>query len=143
MIVYLQSGECNNYFPTKKKTWHFKIHLKTPLIFDGKWKVALLEFKASASKTKSKNNTNQTLFIFSNICDESILNGEKNPVLRRVSPYKSNQWDTRFERPIYLTIKKKELLEILFEIYIKDLNNGDASFLQEPVLVTLQFVIEI
>ena len=137
MIVYLQSGESNDYFPDNKPS-NFKIHLKTPLIFDGKWEIALLEFQASASKTKSKHNTNQTVFIFTNICDESILNGEKQQVLRRVSSTKSNQWNICVDTPICLPLKKRELLE--FTVLIKDRYDREASFLLEPVLLTLQFI---
>lgn len=76
MILYLKSDESNNYFP-ENKPWHFKVHLKSPLTLEGKWKVALLEFQASASKTKTLYSSNQTLFVFSNICGESLLDGEK------------------------------------------------------------------
>lgn len=76
MIVYIRSNESNLFFPDNKP-WHFKVHLNTPLIFDGKWTVSLLEFQANTNKSRPVYSLNQTLFIYSDICGDSIVNGEK------------------------------------------------------------------
>lgn len=136
MILYIRSDESNNYF-TENKPWHFKVHLKTPLIFDGKWVVSLLEINATAIKSRNLYSTNQTLLLYSDICSESIIDGEKKPIIRRISMTKLRKWDHIFNRPIYLSVTKNEIYE--FEIYIKDIKGNDASFLQDPVLITLQF----
>ena len=136
MIVYIRSNESNGLFP-ENNPWHFKIHLKSPLVLKKNWLVSLLEFHATASKSRTLYSTNQTLFIFSNICSESIADGEKKPLLRRISMTKTRKWDYIFDSPIYFSINVNELYE--FEIYIKDLQGNDASFLQDPVLMTLQF----
>ena len=73
--MYIRSNESNLNFP-EKKAWHFKVHLKSPLIFDGKWTVTLLEFQANAIKTTPVNSRNQTLFIYSNIWGDSIVKKE-------------------------------------------------------------------
>lgn len=136
MIVYIKSDESNLLFP-ENKPWHFKIHLKTPLIFHGKWTVSLLEFQASANKSRTLYSQNQTLFIYSNICGESIVNGEKKTLLRRVVQTKSRKWDVIYDAPIYLPMSEKEIYE--FEIYLKDVQGRSASFLQDPLLITLHF----
>ena len=76
MIIYIRSNESNHLFPDNKP-WHFKIHLKSPLVLKENWSVSLLEFQATASKSRNLYSTNQTLFVFSNICSESIIDGEK------------------------------------------------------------------
>ena len=134
MIVYIRSNESNHLFP-ENKPWHFKIHLKSPLVLKENGSVSLLEFQATASKSRNLYSTNQTLFVFSNICSESIIDGEKKPLLRRVSMIKMRKWESIFNSPIYLSTNVNELFE--FEIYIKDLQGHDASFLQDPVQLTL------
>lgn len=131
MILYLTSNDSNVCF-SDNKPWRFKIHLNSPLVFHGKWEVALLEFVAHGSKA-----TNKNLDIFCNICEESIVKGEKRHILRRITFDCNRQWNACFYTPIYLNLILKEMCE--FEIYIKDLNDRDATFLKEPVLLTLHF----
>lgn len=133
MILYIRSDESNVYFP-ENKPWHFKVHLKSPLMFNQKWLISLLEFDATATKSRT---TNQTLLLYSNICSESVIDGEKKPILRRISMTKLGKWSYIFNIPIYLSVTKNEIYE--FEIYIRDLKGNDATFLQDPVLITLQF----
>lgn len=133
MILYIRSDESNVYFP-ENKPWHFKVHLKSPLMFNQKWLISLLEFDATATKSRT---TNQTLLLYSNICSESVIDGEKKLILRRISMTKLGKWSYIFNIPIYLSVTKNEIYE--FEIYIRDLKGNDATFLQDPVLITLQF----
>lgn len=58
-------------------------------------------------------------------------------LFRRVVQTISRKWGVIYEAPIYLSMNKKEIYE--FEIYIKDVEDRSASFLQEPVLITLHF----
>ena len=136
MIVYIRSDESNAYFP-ENKPWHFKVHLKSPLVLNQKSTVALLEIEASASKPRTLYKTNTTLFVYSDICRESVLNGEKKTILRRISMSKMNKWQHIFSLPIYLSVAEHEIYE--FEMYIRDLNGNYATFLQDPVLITLHF----
>lgn len=53
MILYLTSSDSIGYF-SDNKPWRFKIHLNSPLVFEGKWEVALLELFAQGSKTTNK-----------------------------------------------------------------------------------------
>lgn len=103
-------------------------------MFKQKWLISLLEFDATATKSRT---TNQTLLLYSNICSESVIDGEKRPILRRISMTKLGKWSYIFNIPIYLSVTKNEIYE--FEIYIRDLKGNDATFLQDPVLITLQF----
>jgi hypothetical protein len=134
MIVYLKSDESNSYFPDNKP-WNFKVRMDSPLIFQGIWKVALTDFYAAGSKTPTK-----ILNIFSNISDTSILGGYHRQILRRVTTEKDSQWNICVNTPFYLRMCLNEIYE--FDIRIKDVNDQEASFLQEPTLLTLHFVRE-
>ena len=136
MIVYITSDQSNSYFPANKP-WHFKVHFNSPLVLKHKVKVALLEIQASANKSRTLFTTNQTLTLYCIFCSESILDGEKKNILRRISMTKMRKWDHTFTVPIYVTVTENAIYE--FEIYIKDLKGNYASFLQDPVLITLHF----
>lgn len=65
------------------------------------------------------------------------MNGEKKTLLRGVVQTKSRKWDAIYDAPIYLQMSEKEIYE--FEIYLKDVQGRSASFLQDPLLITLHF----
>lgn len=134
MIVYLKSDESNAFFPDNKP-WDFKVRLRSPVIFNENWNVGLVEFYASGQNSRIK-----TLNIFSNICDTSILQGNHRQILRRITNQTDDQWGISANYPFYLRLCLKEIYE--FDILIKDINDQEASFLQEPVLLTLQFIRE-
>lgn len=133
-FVYLNSNDSNALFPDNE-VHKFKIHLKTPLILDGFWKIGLLEFDTRDSKRKSKTNSEQFLYLYSNICKDSIVKGEEKPLLRCLKKNVKDGWTYCFEHPIYLTVKRNLVTEMEFDI--KDSNDEHASFLNEPVTLTL------
>lgn len=67
----------------------------------------------------------------------SILNGETRQILRRVTSDNKGHWNVRFDAPFYLRLCLKEIYQ--FDIRIKDMHSREASFLQDMVLLTLQF----
>ena len=78
--IYVKSDESNEYF-SENQTGHIKVHLKVPLYLDDSLKVALVDFHAS-EKTKSK--ANSGLYIYSDICGESIVKGVARPLQLRL-----------------------------------------------------------
>ena len=129
--IYVKSGESYNYFPDKR-LYHFKVYLKLPLYLDGLWKKALVQFQATE---KSKSKASVGLYIYSDLCGESIVKGEERPLLRRLEKNKKSKWDYNIDNPFYLPVRKKELRD--FEIYIEQDDNADASDLSKPVHLTL------
>ena len=125
--IYLQSNESNEYF-SENQTGHFNVQLKAPLYLDGSWKVALVNFHAS-EKTKSK--ASNGLYIYSDICGESIVKGEARPLLRRLEKNKKNGWDFTLDTPYYVPVRRKEIREI--EIHIKQEDDTTASDLVKPL----------
>lgn len=80
--VYIKDNESNLYF-IDNKPYHFKVRLQLPLNFDGYWKVALCEINFSRDTKIRKTHVDDTVFIYSNICKESIVNGGEYSLLRR------------------------------------------------------------
>lgn len=129
--IHIKSDDSDSYFEDNEP-YRFSVHLKLPLYLGGTWKVALVHFHAS-EKVKSK--ASDGLYVYSDICKESIVFGEERPLLRRLEKNKKNEWDYILDNPFYLPVKEKELRE--FEIYIKGEDDTDASNLSRPVRLTL------
>lgn len=129
--IYVQSDESDNYFDDNK-TFRFKVHLQLPLYLEGVWKVALVDFHATENK---KTRASPGLYIYSDLCGESIVKGEERPLLRRLEKNKKSEWDYNLDTPYYVPVKKKELRE--FEIHIKQDDDTFASVLVKPVRLTL------
>lgn len=126
--IYVQSDESNDYFPDNHM-YRFKVHLNTPMSLKGFWKVALVEFHVQGKATGG------VLYVYTNMCKESIVHGEEKTLLRRLEKNKKSEWNYLFDTPFYLPVEKKELRE--FEIYIKLKDGTYATQLTSPVNATL------
>ena len=133
--IYIKSNQSDDYF-SENKVYKFKVHLNTPLNFDGFWKVALVELHAEQDKKIKVKNTN-TLIITTDICEESTVFKTECPILRCLWKNSSIGWDYQFDTPFYIPIRKKEIIE--FEISISNDEGHFASFLKEPLYMTLHF----
>lgn len=131
--LYIKSDESNAYF-SDNRVCRFKVHLSLPLYLNGNWKVALTEFYATRDP-KSQTKTTDALYIYTDLCKESIVHGVEQPLLRRLDRNKKSGWDYILDIPYYLTVKTKELRE--FEIYIKSEAGAFVSDLKEPLHLTL------
>lgn len=130
MIV--SSDTSLDYYP-RNKPYSFKIKLPSVYTFSGLWKIALLDI---VLKEDRMNGSNQ-LYVCSNICSDTFVNGEHYQLLRKVIPSTFGKWSQEFGLVQYQPINKTEITDI--EFYIKDEKNVAASFLNEPVTLTLHF----
>lgn len=119
------------YFPNNKP-FHFKSRFNSPLNLEGKWKVALIEADIRSSHSKE-----ESIYLYSSICNDSIVEGEKQPLLRRLSSVLPGDWNSIFDSPHYILINSQELYDI--DIYITDRDGNLASFLNQPSTITLHF----
>lgn len=133
--LYVQSDESNVFF-ADNTTADFRVQLKFPLYLEGVWKVALVEFHAT-EKSKSTIKADEGLYIYTNLCTESIVHGEERPLLRRLEKSSKDRWDYILDTPFYLGVTKKEIRD--FEINIRREKDGDTPHLMKPVHLTLHF----
>ncbi|KAK3108163.1 hypothetical protein FSP39_002302 [Pinctada imbricata] len=117
------------YYPNNS-SFRYCSHLNSPLILEGRWKVALVEAFLSSSSP-----SHELLYISSNICDDSIIEGRKESFLRRLSPNSPGQWKAVIQSPHYIDVKMNEILDI--DLYVKTESGDWASFLDEATTVTL------
>lgn len=66
-----------------------------------------------------------------------IVDGEKKPLLRKFLCNTTGNWTSNFTNPQYVSVKQNEIYDI--DMYITDKNNNLASFLNQPVTLTLHF----
>ena len=132
-FIYVKSDDSDEYF-SDNTTFKFKVHLKLPLYLPGTWKVALVHFHATEKGT-SRSKSDEGLYIYSDLCKESIVYGEERPLLNRLEKSSKGKWDYLFDNPFYVPVKKSELWEFL--VYIKREDGEDASELMKPVYLTL------
>ncbi|MCG8113111.1 MAG: hypothetical protein N0E59_20360 [Candidatus Thiodiazotropha taylori] len=96
-----------------------------------------MEFEARRGKSRILKKDDEAVYVFANICKDSILDGTEKPLLRRLQMNEKNGWSYIFDKPIYLPVKRKEIIEL--EIYIKAVDGAFATFLESPAYMTLHF----
>lgn len=119
-----------SYYPDNKP-YHFKTKLQQNLIFSGKWKLALVE----VGFTEKKSTNRECLYIYSDLCGETIINGSTAPLLRRVVVDTGK--NAVFKSLYYFPVTKAETNEI--EFVIKNDKGVLADHLQGAVTVVIHF----
>lgn len=107
MIV--NSDQCQSFFPSNK-AYHFRTHIKAPLSLEGTWKVALTEIYI----TESSPLPYKKLYLYSDICGDSIVDGEYHPLRRRLINDHVGYWVEIYELPNYIPVKRSEITDIEF-----------------------------
>lgn len=130
--VIANSNQSLNLFPGNSP-FHFRLHLNTPLILDGVWKVGLSEVYIQDNPVW----TDHHLYIYCSVCDKSVIDGDSRALLRRLMPNENGLWKHIFNPTFYLTVSKSQINNIEFSI--KTDTNKFASFLTQPVTLTLHF----
>lgn len=130
-FVIVNSDQCKEYFPNNTP-YKFKSQLKVPLLMKGQWKVGVVEVDISSSLGKT-----EPLYLHSNVCMESVLDGEEKPILRRLTAASGGDWSNIFTTPFYLPVKGNIIYEI--ELYLTDEEDNLQTFLNQTSTVTLHF----
>lgn len=131
IYVTMSSDKALEYFPNNK-AYKFTSHLNSPLFLDGLWRVALVEAEISCSLSKE-----ESIYLYSNLCGESIVDGEQKPLLRRLTAINQGNWSSIFEAPHYVPVRIHEIYDM--DVYITTSQDELASFLNNTSTVTLHF----
>lgn len=123
-FILIRSNQSNEYFPNYT-SYHFKVRLSDPLLLDGNWRIAIIDFYTKDKIIPVRRN-NTELYLFCDIYSGINVLNNRYSLLRRI-----------FSPPIYLpvSVKRSELYEL--EFHIKDENGEDASFLKSTSSFTL------
>ena len=129
--VTMSSDRALHYF-SQNNPYNFKAHLNAPLLLEGVWKVALVDVDIVSSTSKT-----EAIYLYSSICGEYIVEGEKKPLLRRLPATIRGNWSTNIEVPLYVPVTNNNIYEI--DINITTNQDDLASFIDQPSTVTLHF----
>lgn len=132
MSIYMvfNSDKHSIYFP-QNKPYDFKVHLIKPLNLTGKWMVSLVDFSTETSAL-----IHEHIYLYCDICGDSIIDGSMHPLLRRFWCTGVNSgFSVTFPDMHYKSVSKTVVEDIHF--YIKDVNENVVSFLHQPVSLTL------
>ncbi|MEW8548689.1 MAG: hypothetical protein AB2693_34745 [Candidatus Thiodiazotropha sp.] len=114
------------------KPYDFRVHLSTPISLAGYWTVSLLEI--CIDRGQALKYPTSELFVFSNLCDNTVLGGHDVPLLRRVW-LKDNKQNIIYQVPYDVPLQIGQFQDV--HIYIKDSQGKETSFIQHKVSVTL------
>lgn len=128
------NSQMNLEFFPDNDSCRFRTRFQQPLFTQGLWVVALMDFKSKCS-IKLYNQ----VYLYSDVCDDSIVDGVMKPLLRRfILPSTGNDTiDLEFSILQYVPVRKSEIYDM--EFYLTDEKGNPISFLSEPVSITLHF----
>ena len=129
--IVLRSTDCVDYYKDNK-TYNFRVKLNKPLNLDGSWKIASTDFAFSSTKYFPRQ---ESLYFFSNICQDSLVGCSSITLLRSVFLYNKTDSAKTFANPYYIPVKIGYVNEI--HIYITDHKNNLTSLLDGTSTVTL------
>ena len=132
--LYLSSLDSKQLYPSNASN-RFIINLPKALKISGLWEVCLTEVIYFQDFTTQKKP--QFLLIHSDICEESVINGVKLPILQRCFiPEINNKFVQEvFTHTHYVKMRKQELDRI--EIYITSETGESVSFKKDFLWCTL------
>ncbi|KAJ8321126.1 hypothetical protein KUTeg_001321 [Tegillarca granosa] len=126
--MVLSSKDSAHIYPDNK-CFDFRVYLPKQLTLSGNSTISLLEFTYQGTKTSKPE-----LFIYCNLCDDTIVGERELPLLRRI--YLKSSDNYIYDQPYEVPLKSVVFQDI--QISIKDSNHALASFLQGEVTLTLQ-----
>lgn len=106
--MIFRSDQDLDYYPNNKP-YCFKIKLRQNIELNGDWEIALTEITLREAIKKE-----DILYIYSDICGESFINGVNATLLRRVVV--NNNENAAFSSFYYVPLIKSEINEIEFRI---------------------------
>lgn len=133
--IFVRSSESREFYP-ENRPYDFKIHLDNTLDLHGYWKIGIAEFftlsstqKTVIDKSTSKHVTtfyHKSLFVYSDVCDFSSVNGHQEPLLRVIQSDPSYGWNDKSFPVYYIPLKVTKLSNL--HLYLRDDTGSLATF---------------
>lgn len=135
-FMLLSNDACKTYYPSNNAT-DFTINLPSTLNFtDPGWRCGLCEIECYPNPKTPK-----SLFLLTDICEETIVNNQKLPLLRMISlcNYKITRkpLTITYSNVFYRLVKRQSIDQL--RIYIKDVSGESLSVELEKLTCTLHF----
>lgn len=127
--MIFRSDQNSEYYPDNTP-YSFKVKLPQTMTLNGDWKVALTEITLTEDIEKE-----DILYIYTNICSESFINGENVPLLRRV--ISATKGNITFTPSYYIPVIKSEINEI--EFTLENHQGYAANHIRNPISLVVHF----
>ena len=125
--LYLSSVDSVDYFPSNTSD-NFIVKLPELYKLPGHWEVALTEIHLPARAGQ----TAESFSVYSDICEETVIGGIKEPVLRKLF---NTTDEATFSQYYYIPVRSKEIGSI--RIFIKSTDGKSVSFRKGTLHCTL------
>ena len=126
-LFFFLSSRDSLFYHKENKPYDFTVELNEIFNLKGLWEIALCDINLNTTLTES-------IYVFSDICDQSYVLNSSEPVIKLVYPSGSST-SYSFTNRYYLPIKQKTLNRI--RIYIRDRDMNSVSRLSEDIQLTL------
>lgn len=83
-FILIRSNQSNEYFPNNT-SHHFKVRLSDPLLLDGNWRIAIIDFYTKDKIIPVRRN-NTELYLFCDIYSGINVLNNRYSLLRRLFP---------------------------------------------------------
>ena len=126
-LYFFLSSRDSLFYHKENKPYDFTVELNETFNLKGLWEIALCNINLNTPLTDS-------IYVFSDICDQSYVLNSSEPVIKLVYPSGSST-SYSFTNRYYLPIKQKTLSRI--RIYLRDRDMNSVSRLSEDIQLTL------
>ncbi|CAH1774166.1 unnamed protein product [Owenia fusiformis] len=128
IYFYLSSTDSTNIYPNNTAS-EFTVKLPRYFYLKGKWKIGLVDIQLPPLDS---NDALLYLDVFCDLCIESVVDGNVQPILRRIP--KDYSW-LSFNQVLYKDVGNWEFDRI--HVYIRGNGNTLVSFKDKPLTCTL------
>ena len=126
-LYFFLNSKDSSFYHKGNKPYDFTVELNERYNLKGLWEIALCDINLSTTLTDS-------VYVFSDICDQSYVLNSSEPVIRLLYPSNSST-SYSFTNRYYLPIKQKAFTRI--RVYIRDSDMTYASRLTHDIQLTL------
>ena len=129
-FITVNNEHSRKYFPRNSAS-KFQVALDQTINFQDKYECALVDFMCT---TKNFDDDLRDIYIYLDICTEQLIGGSRGSLVRFTTVDKGQGQMEKFNYPYYVNVKPMNTNQL--EVYIKDRNGKDASFLTETTTCT-------
>lgn len=128
------------YYPDNVSS-KFTCHLDQRIVMDGMRFICLRVIFArrrALGSSKKKNNVDELLYVYCSLCEPVNVDGRQQSLLRRLKTSKNNTWNVVVDQPYFMNTRIANIVIGDISVYIEDGHGQPATFLDDPVTLTLQ-----
>ena len=112
--IYVAWGDSKSRYPANKPN-NFWLELPSTLVLQGEWCIALMDVKIKCQAKTS-------VFLLSDVCEESYVKGNKYPVLRRL-----DEKTSEFRVPRFVRVTRQQIQRIRIWLLTEDWREADIT----------------